>query len=112
MSQRLLKEWPSCDQLLRELREIVDFAVVHDDDASVLVRERLLAARQIDDGQPPVGESDARLQMQPALVWTSMELDFVHPLQQPLVEVAAAFHVEDAGYATHVISFVDASNLQ
>ena len=42
-----------------ELRVVVDLAVLDDDAAAVLVRDRLVAAREVDDREPPRGEPDA-----------------------------------------------------
>ena len=58
------------DQLL----VVVDLAVVDDDDAAVLVEQRLLPRRQIDDRQPAVAETDAGLDVQPDFVRSAMEL--------------------------------------
>jgi hypothetical protein len=52
-------------QLGHELEIVVDLAVVDDDDRVVLVVERLLAGRQVDDRQPPVTQSH------PGSRWTS-----------------------------------------
>ena len=45
-------------ELVRELRVVVDLAVLHDDDASVLVRDRLVAGVEVDDREAPRGEPD------------------------------------------------------
>ena len=42
-----------------QLRVVVDLAVLDDDAASVLVRDRLVAALEVDDREPPRGEPDA-----------------------------------------------------
>ena len=44
-----------------QLQVVVDLAVLHDDDRAVLVRDRLVAAGQVDDREPPRGEPDAAL---------------------------------------------------
>jgi hypothetical protein len=50
-------------QLGLDLGEVVDLAVVGDDDRAVLVVEGLLAGGEIDDGQALVGEPDPRLDL-------------------------------------------------
>jgi hypothetical protein len=65
VSLRVWKVWPSAVEFRDQRLVVVDLAVEHDDDAAVLVVERLLAGRQIDDRKPPVPETDARRQCRP-----------------------------------------------
>ena len=51
------------DQLAADLGEVVDLAVEDDLHRSVLVADRLVAGRQIDDAQPPVAEPDGAVEI-------------------------------------------------
>ena len=70
------------DQLL----VVVDLAVVDDDDTSILVPQRLLARREIDDGQPLVAEADSRFDVQAFFVRAAMTLRFVHAQEEAAVD--------------------------
>ncbi len=50
-------------QFGHQFLEIIDFAIEHDDHRAILVEQRLLSAGQVDDGQAPVSQSHAGLQM-------------------------------------------------
>jgi hypothetical protein len=95
-----------CLELRHQILEVVDLAVEDDDDRAVLVEQRLLSGGEVDDRQAAVTESDARFEMQPALVRTPMELGLVHAMQEVARDVAIAEGVEDAGYAAHGFSLV------
>src|SRR5690606_20998535 len=81
--------------------EVVDLAVEDDRHRAVLVEQRLLAGGEVDDGQAPVRERDARLEVVATFVRAAMVLDVVHALHEGTVEVALAAGVEEAGDATH-----------
>ena len=61
-------------QLGDQLLVVVDLAVEDDDDAAVLVEQRLLAGREVDDRQAAVAEADARLDVKAAFVGAAMVL--------------------------------------
>ena len=69
-------------QFGHQFLKVVDFAIEHDDDRTVLVEQGLLAGGQVDDGQAPMPQADAGLQVQAAFVGAAMELGFVHAMQQ------------------------------
>ena len=50
------KTWPAALELGAQLGVVVDLAVLDDDDAAVLARDRLVAALEVDDRQPPRGQ--------------------------------------------------------
>ncbi len=85
------------DQLL----EVVDLAVEDDDDGAVLVVERLLAGREIDDRESPMAEADSRFDVQPAPVRAAMVLGLVHAIEKRAVDLALAGEIEDADDAAH-----------
>ena len=92
-------------QFGNQLLEIVDFAIEHDDHRAVLVEQRLLAGRQVDDGQAPVSQPHAGFQMQAAFVGAAMKLGVVHAMQQFARNVVLAAKIENTGDAAHTCSF-------
>ena len=64
---------PESAKLLGELRVVVDLAVLHDPQPAVLVRERLVAAREIDDGEARVDHAEAAVEVQTDTVGTAVE---------------------------------------
>ena len=48
---RRVERWPAASSSRAQLAEVVDLAVEHDPDRAVLVVNRLMAGRQIDDAQ-------------------------------------------------------------
>jgi hypothetical protein len=66
---------PLCLQLITQVQVVVDFAVEHDAEAIAFVMHRLMAARrQIDDGEPTLGQADVATRRPPraAIVGTTM----------------------------------------
>ena len=59
-------------ELRSHLGEVVDLAVEDDPDRAVLVAERLIAGRQIDDAEPPVAEADAGADVEAVRVGAAM----------------------------------------
>ena len=53
-------------ELAHQLAVVVDLAVLDDDDRAVLVRDRLVAGSQIDDGEPARGDPDRSVEMSPS----------------------------------------------
>ena len=88
-------------QFYHQLAEIVDLAVVADAEIAVGAEHGLLAAGQVDDGQAPVGQAQARLRVQAAFVRTAMELGLVHGGEQFAIRLALPGEIKNAGDATH-----------
>ena len=78
VSLRVRNTWPSALEFRDQLLEVVDLAVEDDDDGAVLVVQRLLAGREVDDRQAAVAEADARREVQAALVRAAVVLALVH----------------------------------
>ena len=55
-----------------QLDIVIDLAVEHDPDRSVLVRDRLLARLQVDDAQAAHPQGDAILHVKPVAIWPAM----------------------------------------
>jgi hypothetical protein len=65
-------------ELRPDVRMVVDLAVEDDPDRLVLVRQRLMAGRQIDDAQPAVAERRLIVHEQSRIVWAAMRDDVAH----------------------------------
>ena len=77
-------------ELVHELAVVVDLAVLHDDDAAVLVRDRLVASGQIDDRQPACGDPDRSVEMRALGVRAAVEQSRRHAAKPIGVDGAAA----------------------
>ncbi len=88
-------------QLGNQLLVVVDLAVEDDDDGAVLVVERLLTGRDVDDGQPPMPQGNPGCMMLAAAIGSAMLLQVVHPAQQLAVQIATAANVDHAGDSAH-----------
>ena len=84
MSDRERKRWPRATSSSLTSLEVVDLAVGDDLHRAVLVRERLLAAGDVDDRQPAHGEADARQQDAALVVGAAMVQRPDHPLHVAL----------------------------
>ena len=93
--------WPSRVELGNQLLVVVDLAVVDDADAAVLVVQRLLTGREIDDRQPLVAEPDAGLDVHALFVGAAMMLRVVHAREHVAADLAPPAAIEDAGYSAH-----------
>ena len=89
-------------QFRDQLLVVVDLAVVDNDDRVVLVVERLLARRDIDDRKASMAKSDARRDMQAAFVGSTVMLALVHAHERRTVDLATATQVNDAGDSAHL----------
>ena len=88
-------------ELRAERAEVVDLAVVRDDDAAVLVRQRLSAGlRQIDDRQTAIPEPDARIAPDPLTVGPAVRDRVGHPPHDRFAD-GLTRDVEDSGDPAH-----------
>ena len=81
--------------------EIIDLAVEDDANRTILVVERLIAAREIDDGEPAVAEPDARPIVETVAVGAAMGENVGHTSKQAPIRVATPTIIEDTGYPAH-----------
>ena len=88
-------------QLACQLGKIVDLAVVHNHDRPVLVEQRLLPARQVNDRQATMRQPDPRLQVHTAFVRSTMELALVQPFEQRTIYLTSFPGIEYADQTTH-----------
>ena len=75
-------------ELAAELRVVVDLAVLDDDTASVLVRDRLVAVLEVEDREAPRRERDAAFHVLARTVGAAVDEQVAHRAQR--VEVRAA----------------------
>ena len=93
---------PEGQQLGYELLIVVNLAVEDDNDAAVFVVERLLSGRHVDDRQPAMAQTDARLDVIATLVRAAMMLRFVHSREGFARDYPALAGIEDACYSAHI----------
>ena len=92
------------DEFLAQLHVVEDLAVERDPQRAALVRERLLARRQIDDRQPGVGKTGVAIAVDPELVRTAVAERASHHAE--LFELgwgrggAAQHHARDAAHVS------------
>src|SRR5206468_3127031 len=67
-------------ELARELQEVVNFAVEHHPNGSVAVRHGLVAASQIDDGEPAKAEAEWSHDIVPLVIRASVDKGLGHHL--------------------------------
>src|SRR5919198_796167 len=98
-------------ELWSQLAKVVDLAVENDPDGAVLIVNRLMARREVDDAEAPHSEGDlfvnAALHQQPVVVRSAMTDDLTHALQQlaSLVEAErrpSGGRFSEAGDSTHM----------
>src|SRR6266851_9869491 len=75
----------SSGEIVPNRMEVVDFAVEHDPDWSVRCAHRLLAAGEVDNGEPTVPHDGAVAALLAVLVRASVADRGVHPVQQRLI---------------------------
>jgi hypothetical protein len=89
------------DQLVAQLAEVVEFAVVDDRQAPVLGTHRLVTGgRDVDHRQAPAGEADGTVDVRAVVVGATMDDRLAHELQDALVGEAVRAR-EDRGNAAH-----------
>jgi hypothetical protein len=60
------------DELVSQLAEVVDLAVLDGDDGPVFVPDRLVTAGNVDDAQSADTKDRTRRSVDPLIVWSSM----------------------------------------
>ena len=92
---------PALFELTPQLEVIVDFTVEHDPHSPVLVVNRLLAGRQVDNAQPPHAYADATGYVNAFVVRPAVRECLAHPSYVFNIGLVAAVRTNDAGYSTH-----------
>jgi hypothetical protein len=80
---------PAALEFGAEFPIVIDLAVLDDDDAAVLVRDRLVAAGEIDDGEAPCCKADSSVMECPLAVRTPVDQSLVHRLEDGRFDLAA-----------------------
>ncbi len=100
VSDAVRKRCPRAFEPGPQLAEVVDLAVENDRDAAVLVEDRLVAARQVDDRQPPHPERDRSVDEIACIVGAAMRHRIAHADDVRLRGGRAA-QTDDPGDAAH-----------
>src|SRR6185503_13306165 len=79
---------------------VVDLAVLDDDARSVLVLDRLVAAREVDDRQAPCAERDGAVGVRAAAVGPAMDERAQHLVDPPVRRPADPAHGGNPNYRT------------
>ena len=85
-----------------ELLVVVDLTIKDDGETPTVAGHRLVAAREVDDGQPPEAEAHVPVFEQAIVVGTTMDQCSAHPTKDPEIHRLPVSVVEDAGDAAHV----------
>jgi len=88
-------------QSIPELAIVVNLAVEHDLERAVGAAHRLLSGLQIDDGEPPVRQTDARIRPYTRIIRTSMHECVVHGREHISIDGMMPVGEENASDATH-----------
>src|SRR6185437_620070 len=92
---------PLSRELGHEFAGIINLAIEGDGNRAVLVEQRLLPMRDIDDGEAPVAESDAGGDMKTAAVGAAMRDAVGHAAEERPVDRAPPPYVHDPGNPAH-----------
>ena len=88
-----------------QFAEVVDLPVEDDTNRAVLVGDRLIPVRQIDDRQPAMRKPHASLSPDAFCIWTTMRNRPRHATKETLVDETIRVVQEYAGDSTHCSSF-------
>src|SRR5690242_17801137 len=100
------KAMASLQQALAQFGIIVDFAVEQYPNAAIFIRNRLMAAGNIDDAQPAVSEANVRSQMNTGVVRTAVLQRIIHALNELRGNPVRLVKVNNAADTTHGCSSV------
>ncbi len=99
-----MKRWPCALQLAAQLAVVVDLAVADQPQRAVLVRQRLVAAGEIDDRQPAHADRQRPVDVQAFVVGAAMARDPRPSRDSVAAGARAPVEVEDAVDAAHGVS--------
>jgi hypothetical protein len=83
--------------------KIVDFTIINDANRPILVEERLVPGRKINDRQTSVAETDTRLDVVAVAVRSTMTDYLGHAPQQGSIDLVSPAIVKDTRYAAHLL---------
>ena len=86
------------------VRVVVDLSVVRHPHSAVFVRERLVAASEIDDAETSVSQQGVRVGVQPGTVGTAVGQNVAHPQRPRDVFVMQRVGGDDSSYTAHGLS--------
>ena len=77
-----IKRVTLADEVFLDLREVVDLPIEDDPDRLILIVDRLMAGRQVDDAQPAHAQGGLPVDIEPFVVGPAVDDDVGHPLEQ------------------------------
>jgi len=95
------KDVPGREQLFAERAVIIDLAIEDEGNGFVFVEDRLLAARDINDGKPSVSEPDARPEEEAFTVRSTMRDGARHRSNGLAIDSGYSVERKDPCNATH-----------
>ena len=84
-----------------QIIEVIDLAIEGDLDGAVLVRERLVPALSVDNGQPPVPQSDPWRRVETFVIRPAMTQRVSHRFDPRKVDGGCTPGFEDAADSAH-----------
>jgi hypothetical protein len=99
------KVWPKLDELHAQRLEVVDLAVEGDGHRAILVVDRLVAALEIDDAQPPEPERRMLIDAVALAVRPAMGDDVGHLLENAFLGINGSV-AHKPGYSAHNSPFL------
>jgi hypothetical protein len=85
-----------------QFREIVNLAVENDPNGSVFVKNRLVAARQVDDAQAPHSKAGSALDENPLVIRSPMDNRLAHVVDRAGFDPFAARRAHNASNPAHI----------
>src|SRR5438270_7471137 len=93
---------PFGDQLISESDVIVDFAIVGNPNRAILVAQRLMSQRDVNDAQASVPEGDMTIDIKTAVIRTSMDQGLIHRVDPSGIDSFIPVIIENAVNPAHV----------
>ena len=97
-------------ELVPKFTEVVNLAVEHNPNRTVLVVDRLVPGRQVDDAQPAHAEGHALVHQQPFVVGPAVANHLAHPMREISGFLrgergSCRWRLDESGNATHKVFF-------
>ena len=93
------------DELVPQSLEVINLAVVDDNEAAIFGIHRLMSAFDVNNGQTPMSETETRFGMDALSVGTTMTERIFHSVEQSPVGLSSADRIEYADQPAHDFPF-------
>ncbi len=80
---------------------VIDFAVINDPDAFVLIGDGLMPGANVNDAKPPHGEPDIFFHQKTAVVGAAMHDLLIHRGEHVRTDAPVSIGIEDSADSTH-----------